>query len=108
MKNVSPRTFAVALLALVIAAGRTNAQTAHAHPDSARIITSDVENFWRVVDTLKPASTREDSIKAMTAYFEAGTPGLGVYFRSKVKKPEAMLFGLGMLPKYYAGVRANT
>jgi hypothetical protein len=102
------RKLSVLLLVFLCGAAQAGAQTAHSHPDSVRIITSDVESFWRAFDTIAAGAVRDDSVKAMAVYFQAGTPGLAAYFDSKVKKPEAMLFGLALLPKYYAAVRSNT
>lgn len=79
------------------------------HPDSTRIITSDVVNFWRAYDRLTPTMTRADSVHAFDEeYIQRATPGLNAYVDARLKKADNLLMALGMLPRYMAAVRANT
>ena len=98
----------VVALLLVVASNAT-AQTRVDHPDSARIVVSDVAIFWRAFDKLTPAMTRADSVRILDQeYLAQGSKGLQGYATTHLKKPDNLLMGLGMLPKYVAGVRANT
>ena len=100
----------LAALGLLLACAATaSAQSATTDPDSARIITADIENFWRGYDRLRPGSTRADSARVFAeTYFQAASPGLETFIRTRIQQPENLLMGLGMLPRYYAAVRANT
>src|SRR5688500_1365054 len=42
-------------------------------PDAARLITSDIDNFWRAYDKATPKGLAEALERE---YFQAGTPGL--------------------------------
>ncbi|HEX6065539.1 MAG TPA: DUF2268 domain-containing putative Zn-dependent protease [Longimicrobiales bacterium] len=98
------------LVALFLAAASTaSAQSRVEHPDSARIVLSDVAVFWRAYDKLTPAMTRADSARTLEQeYLAHASAGLQGYAATHIKKPENLLMGLGLLPKYVAGVRANT
>ena len=97
-----------AVLTLAISQGGF-AQMAHTDVDSVRIITADVSNFWRAYDLLQSTSSRSDSVAAFqSAYLEPATPGLKVFTERRLKQADALLFGLGLLPRYYAGVRGQT
>lgn len=103
------KQLAVAIALSIGATTSMSAQEVHSDPDSVRIITADLPNFWRAYDTLQPAHTRADSIAAIAStYFAPASPGLKTYIDRRLQKPEAMLFGLALLPKYFAAVRANT
>jgi hypothetical protein len=94
---------------LLVAASTGAAQTRVDHPDSARIFLSDVATFWRAYDSLAPAMTRADSVRTLEhEYLAHASKGLQGYTTTHLKKPDNLLMGLGMLPKYVAGVRANT
>jgi hypothetical protein len=97
------------LLLLLMLASSAAAQTRTGHPDSARIVTSDVAHFWSAYDQLTPAMTRADSTAVLTREYTArGSEGLQGYLDTHLKQPENLLMGLGMLPRYLAAVRANT
>jgi hypothetical protein len=57
------------------------ARGAQAHPDSARLIASDIARFWAVVDRAMP-----DSLAAMLQrdYLDAGTPGVRDFIRGRI------------------------
>jgi hypothetical protein len=85
------------------------AQTLNTDPDSARIVTADIERFWRAYDRLGPGSTREDSVRAFSeGYLGLASPGLAAFDRMRLRGPDGLLFALRMLPRYYAAVRPNT
>ena len=97
------------MLLLLMLASSAAAQTRTAHPDSARIVTSDVAHFWSAYDQLTPTMTRADSTAVLTrVYTGRGSEGLLGYLDTHLKQPENLLMGLGMLPRYMAAVRANT
>ena len=62
---------------LLIATPPLCAQTRAAHPDSARIVMSDVAGFWRAFDRLAPAMSRTDSVAVLAGdYIAPGSAGL--------------------------------
>lgn len=86
-----------------------SAQTRWSHPDSVRIITSDITNFWQAYDRLSLGASRADSIQAFrTGYFDEASPGLTAFIDARLKQPDNLLRALGMLPRYYAAVRPST
>ena len=53
------RKLSILLLVFLCDAAQAGAQTAHSHPDSVRIITSDIDRFWRAYDTIQPSASRD-------------------------------------------------
>ncbi|HEY0306312.1 MAG TPA: DUF2268 domain-containing putative Zn-dependent protease [Longimicrobiales bacterium] len=97
------------LALLLLFASDAAAQHRVAHPDSARIVVDDVARFWRAYDLLTPSMTRADSVEILEReYIASASAGLRGYLQSHLKKPENLLMGLGLLPKYLAAVRAGT
>ena len=85
------------------------AQTLPTNPDSVRIITADIENFWQAYDQIGPGSTREDSVRAFSeGYLGRASPGLAAFVRMRLRDADGLLFALNRLPRYYAAVRPNT
>ncbi|HET9439000.1 MAG TPA: DUF2268 domain-containing putative Zn-dependent protease [Longimicrobiales bacterium] len=107
MKRWTVAALAVLLCFAGVATAR--AQTRAAHPDSARIVVSDVANFWRAYDRLTPSLTRADSVRVLAnEYIAHASPGLQGYLETHLQKSENLLMGLGLLPRYMAAVRTNT
>jgi hypothetical protein len=103
------RRFVGALILGLVPVSVATAQTRAAFPDSARIVVSDVANFWRAYDQLAPTFTRADSARVFASHYIApGSPGLQGYLETHLKKPENLLMALGLLPGYLAAVRAST
>jgi len=101
----------VAAVIVLLCAATTGAaaQAPHLHPDSARVVTTDIARFWRAYDLLGPGSTREDSVRVFTeGYLDRASPGLAAFARMRLRGAEGLLFALDMLPRYYAAVRPNT
>jgi hypothetical protein len=95
-------------LLLALATGGA-AQRCSADPDSVRIITSDIDNFWRAYDVLTRHSTHEDSVRAFAEqYFKPASPGLAEFIRLRIGSPDSLVDALGKLPRYYAAIRSNT
>jgi hypothetical protein len=79
------------------------------HPDSARISFAEIDRFWNAYAQLARAATRADSAAALqSGYFTGAGPALQTFIDRRLKSPDNMLRALGMLPRYYAGVRAST
>ncbi len=53
------------------------------NPDSAGIITSDINNFWRAFDLLQNQKTLADSLKVIkTIYIDKASEGLKQYMKA--------------------------
>lgn len=99
----------LALAVLLALATSAAAQTRNTNPDSARIVTSDIENFWRAYERLVSSSTREDSLRAISEeYFQPASPGLREFIRMRIESEGNLLDALNTLPRYYAAIRPNT
>jgi hypothetical protein len=79
--RLARRGSAAAELLLAQLAPPGTARRAHASPDSARLVTSDITLFWSVLDQTPP-----DSLEAglQTAYLASGTPGLRDFIRGRI------------------------
>jgi hypothetical protein len=96
----------------MVAASAASAQAPrHAHPDSVRIVTADIENFWRAYDRLTSQSTRADSIQTFrSGYFDPATPGLQSFIQERVKdRPSQLGYWMGyqIAEAYYNKARTN-
>jgi hypothetical protein len=95
-------------LLLALATGGA-AQRRSADPDSVRVVTSDIDNFWRAYDRLTRHSTHDDSVGAFAEeYFKPASPGLAEFIRLRIGSPDSLVNALGKLPRYYAAIRPNT
>ena len=100
---------ALTLWLLLVLATSGAAQRRSADPDSVRIVTSDIDNFWRAYDRLARHSTHEDSVRALAEqYFKPASPGLSEFIRLRIGNPDSLVGALGTLPRYYAAIRPNT
>lgn len=76
-------------------------------PNNAKLITTDVKNFWKAYDMAqKDTAHRRDIYKKY--YVDAGTPGLQDYMAIKVRSMKSFVRHHDKEPKFYAAVRKNT
>jgi hypothetical protein len=73
-------------------------------PDAARIVTSDIDNFWRAYDAARPdyclgVFQRE--------YFDKGSDGLKAFKRARINQC-SFVETLAAHPRYYASIREST
>lgn len=75
------------------------------NPDEARIITSDIDNFWWAYDEATP----DDGFKIFREeYFERGSLGLQEFERIKIRSVNDFVFTIWSHARYYASVRSST
>src|SRR5262249_2470687 len=74
-------------------------------PDAAKLITSDIDNFWRAYDR---ARSGIDASILETEYFAAGTQGLKDFVKLKIGGAAALVKTINAHPKYYASCREST
>ncbi|MDX1394513.1 MAG: DUF2268 domain-containing putative Zn-dependent protease [Gemmatimonadota bacterium] len=83
--------------------------TAQPGDDAYRIVTSDLENFWRAWDRAATAETWDDSVAAFEAlYREQGSEGLADFFGSRIEDVPTLLREIRSAPRYYAALRPQT
>ena len=73
-------------------------------PETAQLITSDIDNFWKAYDAAKPdycfgVFKRE--------YFDKGSNGLKAFKQARIDQC-AFIETLGSHPRYYASIREST
>ncbi|MEM8969707.1 MAG: hypothetical protein AAGE93_25030, partial [Bacteroidota bacterium] len=90
------------------------AQDAVSKTEEAKLITSDITNFWRMYDELPKAENKEDSIQVLREfYLNKASTALQEYFEIERKENGKNIEGeyllmLRQYPKYLASVRGNT
>ena len=74
------------------------------HPDSARIVTEDVDRFWGAYD----ASTPETRAAVLQRdYLDRATPGLADFFGLKIESVERLAETVDAHPRYFASARPS-
>jgi hypothetical protein len=83
------------------------AQTAEPNGDpmKARLVTSDIPNFWHVFDK---ASLKDAADLFQREYIDAGTPGLHGFLQALILNGRALAATVAARPKYYAAIRGST
>jgi hypothetical protein len=71
----------------------------------ARLVTSDIPNFWRVFDR---ASLQDAAELFQHEYIDTGSPGLQGFLRARIMNGRALAATVAAHPKYYAAIRENT
>lgn len=74
-------------------------------PDDARIVTSDIQNFWRAYDLAKPENQLEVFKRE---YLDKGSIGLQDFVKLRITSAEALIKNINAHPKYYASIREST
>jgi len=91
--------------ALTTAAGVSQVVPVNHDPDAARLVTSDIPNFWRVFDR---ASLTSAADLFQREYLDAGSPGLRDFTRSRIQTGRGLAATVAARPRYYAAIRENT
>ncbi len=73
-------------------------------PDAARLVTSDIPNFWRVFDR---ASLTSAADLFQREYLDAGSLGLHDFTRSRIQTGRGLAATVAARPRYYAAIRQN-
>ena len=72
---------------------------------NARLVTTDIDNFWKAYDAGRPGA-REEAFQKL--YFDAASPGLQDFIKSRIQSAAALAATVDRCSKFYASVRANT
>ena len=94
----------VITLGILILFGDALAQlTTNSDPAAAKIVTSDIELFWKAYDKAKPEN---DLIVFRDEYLKKGSIGLQEFTRLRIGNSCSLVDVLSIRPKYYAALRA--
>lgn len=75
------------------------------NPEDARLVTSDIVNFWRAYDQATPEN---DLIVFRNQYLRKGSYGLQQFTRMRIGSVCNLVDVIGKHPKYYASIREST
>jgi hypothetical protein len=92
---------------LLLAALPLSAQTAEMNRDpmKARLITTDIPNFWHVFDT---ALLKDAGDRFQHDYIDAGSPGVHGFVRGRIQSGSALAITVASRMKYYTSIREAT
>ena len=80
----------------------------HVNPDDVRLVTSDIDNFWRAYD-LSEGKTTEEKIGIFdTEYLDKGSIGLKDFIEARIQSAEELVKVIEAMPKYYASTRESS
>lgn len=95
----------LALLTVVSAGfGQSNTKPS-GDPDAAKLITSDIQNFWRAFDLAKPENAAEVFERE---YFKPGSIGLSDFTKLRLKNAKNLAARVNQFRAYYESARAST
>lgn len=96
---------ALSLLAFAIHSQPPRSSSPNHDPDQARLIASDIPNFWRVFDE---ASLKDAGDLYQREYIDAGSPGLHGFLRGRINNGRYLAGIVASRPHYYAAIRENS
>lgn len=102
-----PKASLLSLLTLCLVAPPTlPAQDApSADPDSALLITSDIDNFWRAYDA---AQEGDPLVAYLKEYFVKGSPGLRDFIHARIHSVMFLVETIDARAEYYRSLRKHT
>jgi Predicted Zn-dependent protease (DUF2268) len=98
-------------LPLVCALGLAPAALAGQYhtPDSARVVTSDIDHFWRAYDRAARARTERDTLRAyFEEYYLPASPGLRDFISSRIGSVYDLVRVIRSHPGFYRSIRPAT
>lgn len=99
----------ILLVGALLALGPANLFAQSPDPGTARIVTSDLHNFWRAYERLERSGSLQDSMRAVfEEYYLPGSPGLHDFIRARIGSVLDLLDVMARHPRYYASMRAET
>jgi hypothetical protein len=96
------------VLGLMLASPAAGARSVNTDPDAARIITADLQRFWRAFDAFQAAETPEAQTQALVEhYYRPASPGLRAFIDLRIGEARQLAGTLRALPGYYAALRTH-
>jgi hypothetical protein len=74
-------------------------------PDAAKLISTDIPNFWRVFDQASLINAAE---LFQREYIDAGSPGLKGFLANRIVNGRYLAATVAARPRYYAAIRKNS
>ena len=79
-----------------------------ANPDDVRLVTSDIDNFWRAYDSSVGETSEKKSKIFASEYLAKGSIGLQDFVESRIENAEELVKAIEAMPKYYASIRESS
>jgi hypothetical protein len=79
-----------------------------ADPDAARIVTSDIPNFWQVFDRAPLSDVAALASAFERGYLDAGSAGLADFTRFRIETPRALAEAVAARRLFYQSIRETT
>jgi hypothetical protein len=87
----------------------TNGGEKNHDPDAAKLVTSDLDNFWRAYDAAAGAASAEEKEKIFQSeYLDKGSAGLKDFLKLRIKSAHELVGVMRIRPKFYAALREVT
>ena len=80
----------------------------HVSPDDARLVTFDIDNFWRAYDKSEGKATEEKIEIYEKEYLAKGSIGLRDFIEARIESSEKLVEAVEAMPKYYASTRVSS
>ena len=94
------------LLSNITAVGQADkTKTTNSDPDTAKIVTSDINLFWRAYDKAKPDN---DLIVYRDQYLKAGSIGLQAFTRARIFSSCELVDAIEKHRRYYSSLRQSS
>jgi hypothetical protein len=90
-----------------IVATITDYQKSLHDPQRAKLITTDIHQFWKAYDAAKKDTAQMTEI-FQKEYFDKATPGLEDYIATKIGSIDLFVNSQKAKPRFYAAIRKNT
>jgi hypothetical protein len=78
-------------------------------PDAAKLVTSDLDNFWRAYQQAASASSADDREKIyQREYLDKASPGLKDFIEARIQSAHKLVAAIDARPKYYGALQSIT
>lgn len=107
---LSARLLFLVLCTLFAALGGQSARSAEPEqpgPDAARIVTDDLDRFWRAYDAAQALTPPQRADVFQRGYLDAGSVGLKEFTRLRIGDGRQLAATIDRHPRYYASLRGR-
>jgi hypothetical protein len=109
VKQIHLALVLLAAICLLASSPRTNGNEKNHDPDAAKLVTSDLHNFWRAYDAAAAASsTEEKETIFQKEYLDKGSDGLRDFLKLRIESARNLVGVMKTHPKFYAALREVT
>jgi hypothetical protein len=98
-----------AIILAVSSPGTNGREKTNHDPETAKLVTSDLDNFWRAYDAAAGTAGVEEKEKIFQReYLDKGSAGLKDFVKLRIKSAHDLVGAMQIRPKYYASLREIT